>query len=336
MAEPRGISPGLSMRNVMYTIFAGGEDADELPSWFDSVVAGLKQSKTFQWTIAQAEECPTTNRTHLQGYVCFNKPLKFSTIKNLFAKGGAAGAHLEPRYGTHQEAKDYCSKAETRICGPWEEGEEPIAQDFITASMKEWLDRVKTKGAPDVELIEEDPDTFRKFAQVITRYRAGLPSTLRPGIVCHLFWGEPGTGKSRKAYEAEPSAFRKPEGVWWDGYCGQEAVTIDDFDPAAVSLCTVLRWLDVYPIQVPVKHGFAAARWTTVRITSNLPLEAWYPDASDVHVRALRRRFDNGSIVHWCSPPGSGLPRSAGLDPGVRCPCCGFDRGPNAPGGGGD
>ncbi len=49
---------------------------------------------------------------HLQGYVCFNKIKKKSTVINFFT-----GCHIEKRRGNHQQAKDYCQKEKTRDQG---------------------------------------------------------------------------------------------------------------------------------------------------------------------------------------------------------------------------
>lgn len=63
--------------------------------------------------------------------------------------------------------------------------------------------------------------------------------------------------------------------LWFNGYHGQDAIILDDFygwiEPA-----TLYRLLDIYPLQVPIKMGFAWAKWNYVFITSNVRPEEFY------------------------------------------------------------
>lgn len=42
--------------------------------------------------------------------------------------------------------------------------------------------------------------------------------------------GQSGAGKTHKAQEDYPDAYRKSQNKWWDGYEGQESVILDDLD----------------------------------------------------------------------------------------------------------
>ena len=55
----------------------------------------------------------------------------------------------------------------------------------------------------------------------------------------------PGVGKTHSVISAEPSLYRKAQNKWWDGYVGQPAVLIDDFDETGASLHHYLKlWAD--------------------------------------------------------------------------------------------
>jgi len=56
---------------------------------------------------------------HHQGYIVFEKKKKFQTLKKI-----AERYHWEKRKGTHDEAKEYCSKTDTRVEGPYEFGDD--------------------------------------------------------------------------------------------------------------------------------------------------------------------------------------------------------------------
>ena len=111
-----------------------------------------------------------------------------------------------------------------------------------------------------------------------------------------VYWGPTGTGKTHRSWqEAGEQAFIKSSSnKWWDGYQGQENVIIDEFD-GQIGITHLLRWLDKYPCSVEVKGGTIPLRATNFWITSNKPLEQWYPDAPLAQVDALRRRV---TITH--------------------------------------
>lgn len=57
---------------------------------------------------------------HLQVYVVFRQKKRLGWLKSACDPR----AHWEGRLGSHQEAKAYCMKEETRVAGPFETGDE--------------------------------------------------------------------------------------------------------------------------------------------------------------------------------------------------------------------
>ena len=56
---------------------------------------------------------------------------------------------------------------------------------------------------------------------------------------------DPRGRKTHSVISAEPSLYRKAQNKWWDGYVGQPAVLIDDFDETGASLHHYLKlWAD--------------------------------------------------------------------------------------------
>ena len=55
---------------------------------------------------------------------------------------------------------------------------------------------------------------------------------------------------------------------WWQGYNGQTDVIIDDFRGDMCRMHTLLRYLDRYPVQVPIKGSSCWLRATRIIITS--------------------------------------------------------------------
>lgn len=114
----------------------------------------------------------------------------------------------------------------------------------------------------------------------------------RPGIQCYLYWGVSGSGKSHKAWtNAGDDCYAKdPRNKWWDGYRGQSCVVIDEFC-GMIGIEHLLRWLDKYPVCVETKGGSTTLDATTFYLTSNKPVETWYPDATLEQIIALKRRL---------------------------------------------
>ena len=114
------------------------------------------------------------------------------------------------------------------------------------------------------------------------------------------YWGPPGTGKSRRAREENPDAFIKSQNKWFDGYQGEDAILLDDFDHGGVSLGHLLKiWTDRYACFGEIKGSTVPLRHTKFIITSNYDIETLWPDQKDMQ-EALIRRF---KIVRFDLPP---------------------------------
>jgi len=117
---------------------------------------------------------------------------------------------------------------------------------------------------------------------------------------CKVYWGPTGTGKSRLAWsEGGMDAYPKdPRTKFWDGYQGEGAVIIDEFR-GAIDVSHLLRWLDRYPVRVEVKGSSRVLAAQTFWITSNLPVEQWWPEIDPLTLAAFRRRV---SVTEFHSP----------------------------------
>ena len=80
-----------------------------------------------------------------------------------------------------------------------------------------------------------------------------------------------------------------------DGYNKQDTIIFDDFY-GQIRMADMLRYLDGYPVQLPIKGGFVWAHWTHVWITSNSDPDTWYTSVPAETVAAFRRRITE--IIH--------------------------------------
>lgn len=138
---------------------------------------------------------------------------------------------------------------------------------------------------------------YNSLKRINVDYMTNIP---RDVIMAKCFWGDSGSGKTRKAWEeATIEAYIKnPNTKWWDGYRGQHNVIIDEFT-GRIDISYLLTWFDRYPCTVEVKGYSVGLKAINFWITSNLSPDEWYPDAKDEQKSALRRRLN---ITHFSNP----------------------------------
>lgn len=152
-------------------------------------------------------------------------------------------------------------------------------------------------GKNQRELLDEFLNEFARFPRLYNTLRSLNRPVRTTEFEVVLYFGEPGTGKTRKVWEDHPNHWAVPIGdkMWFDGYDLDKVVLFDDFRGAGskVSLCDTLRMLDRYPIQTPIKGGFTWYMPDIVYITTNIHPRGWYGwIGREVNWRALKRRFN--------------------------------------------
>lgn len=228
------------------------------------------------YVLMQIERCPTTSKLHYQGYVIIKSRPRFNALRTMYPKR----IHWETRRGSHVQAKDYCSKEDTRVAGPWFFGtdesiaEQPGARCDITAFRDAILD-----GATMSELIESHPVQVARHPRFHDQVRNSMPQPVRPDLKVVVLWGAAGAGKTRYAYETYPGLYKMPiqqsSTLWFDGYSGQDTLLLDEFD-GKMPLDTLLQLLDIYPTSLPVKGAFTPLTAKTIVITANSRWQDWY------------------------------------------------------------
>jgi len=143
--------------------------------------------------------------------------------------------------------------------------------------------------------MEQDFGAYARFNKAVDRYRSAVSPKRDKDLVVHLFYGRPGTGKTRMAYHLMPDLYAFPIGanLWSDGYFGQSCVLIDDFN-GQMRLVDLLRFLDRYPILIPRKGGFNWYCPEYIVLTTNVHPMRWYDYSGakkENQEAALRRRI---------------------------------------------
>lgn len=230
---------------------------------------------SYRYVVWQAERGASGTK-HLQGYVVFTSPRKLSTVKNIFPT-----AHWESRLGSHEQAKQYCMKSDTREQGPWELGDDSnIASGQGARTDLLSLKRLVDEGATDLQLWEEQFQPMLRYHKGVGIYKR-LKSTVRNfKTFVVVLTGPTGSGKSHQAFRfpnAYPLSHPGTKGgqIWFDGYDGHPTVIIDEFY-GWIPYDLLLRLLDRFPLCVPTKGGFTNFAPKNIIITSNKDPQDWY------------------------------------------------------------
>ncbi len=278
-----------SGKNWVFTLFAPEGAVDEPINWYDEVERVI-------FLAYQAEICPDSGRFHYQGYLRTSRKCKLTWLKN----NVNARAHWERRYGTHEEARDYANKEESRVplTRPVCIGEEPQGGRRTDLEiLKEDLDA----GMSLKEISDDHFHSYLRFGKMIKEYQVLHRQNTRDWQTqTVVYWGEPGVGKSRRALEEgglDAYWLARTEGTpWWDGYDGHDVVVIDEFMVGMIRRDIMCRLCDRYPLLVPVKGGMIPFVAKRIIITSNHPPSEWYPR---IGLGPLERRLSepHGAIV---------------------------------------
>jgi hypothetical protein len=254
----------------------------------------LESLDDIQYYIFQLEQGEKENVKHHQLYILFNKRKYFTWLKEKFPT-----AHIEQRRGSHIQAKEYCSKTDTRITPTYEWGDEN--EQGKRNDLSDILDMIY-EGRTINDIINTYPSQYLRYRNNIEhlyeRHKSELTlKTFRQLQVTYV-WGKTGVGKTStvmkhygydKVYRI--TDYKHP----FDTYQGQEIIIFDEFH-SQIKIELMLNLLDGYPLKLPARYNDKTAQYKTVYIISNEPIDKQYPNVQKHYIdtfNALRRRINN-------------------------------------------
>lgn len=149
------------------------------------------------------------------------------------------------------------------------------------------------EGKTDAEIFDAYPGTTTRYIANLTKVRHIFKPQRTQDLVVSLFYGEPGTGKTRRFWNIYHGGWSVPVGkdLWFTGYQGEKEVLLDDFS-GNIQLTSLLQILDRYPVSLPSKGSHVWWCPNRIVITTNCHPCNWYDytERQDSYA-ALERRI---------------------------------------------
>lgn len=256
------------------------------------------------------EVAPTTGTPHLQGYCELDRQTRFDTLVKQLPKG----IHIEPRFGTQDQAIKYIkAPIDKPVPHPDDlcEVGEPRTQgtDVGRSALEEARELLRTRTSIDPN--QHNIGTIKAYER-LAKYWPNSRSYSDSELSRIWIYGPGRSGKTSTAYKlcADAGSIYKCDLFskgWFDGYDNHEAVIIDDYEPfdsTPEQFKLLLSVLDQYPLRVEVKGSSINWNPRIIVITSQFPPWKYYnkynqpnphlPEfwARDVQLRQLMGRLN--------------------------------------------
>ena len=236
-----------------------------------------------------ADEIGQEGTYHTHIFVYRKSPIRFDTLKRKFPE-----AHLEVAYGSCAENRDYVAKtgkwectdkAETSVTGTFTEwGEMPDERAEKSSTAAEIIASVEA-GMSTSQIIRSDPSLVFKSNDIGTlreTLMADKYMEMQRVLDVQYLYGPTGTGKTKSIFDKHDAkeicritTYKSDGTIRFDSYHGQPVLVFEEFH-GQVQITEMLNYLDRYPLYLPARYSDRVACYTTVYITSNLPLEAQF------------------------------------------------------------
>lgn len=254
--------------------------------------------KMMTYLLYAPEKCPTTGRSHWQGYVVWK------SAKTLRACNKQLGCSVFKAQGSVEQQLDYIrgpynKDGKSKPFNPdWKEFGKRPSQGERT-DLNEIKEAILNDEKTVNDIILEKPILYHQYGRTLDKIEdLRLRQKFRTEMTeCIWYYGPTGVGKSHKAFENySPNTHyvwpKDGHGTgWWDKYIQQDIVIFNDFR-GEIPYNDLLQLIDKWPYDVR-RRGREPMPFTSKRIiiTSSLPPEKiyHYRDDEDKIEQLLRR-----------------------------------------------
>lgn len=267
----------------------------------DCAIKYVEKLEHIKYSVFQVEKGSSNETEHIQMFLIFTIGKRFSTIKKLFPT-----AHFEECKGNNVQCRDYCSKSDTRVSGPYEIGQ--FAEQRSRTDIKNFFELLDS-GVSDLEIRELYPSLylkeFKKISELRMARKKEIYSKQKRDVEVTFVYGPSGVGKSTyvdNLIQGE-DCFRVDtfDNSAFTGYSGEDILLIDEFK-GQFNIQFMNRLLDCFPIKLRGLGSLIQACFTKVYIISNFSYRELYKSEQEENsgqyagfVRRLHKivRIDN-------------------------------------------
>lgn len=291
--------PLTSSKYWCFTLFGTTEDFENLRKYLKISTNEIRTKYTY--FVMQVEQCPDTYRKHMQGYFELSEKKSMTRLKDMLQ---SSCIHLEIARGTGEDNRAYCTKEASRIDGPWEDG---VIKNFgkgqgVRNDILAFRDHFVRGGKRSDILFGNDEgmlNTYAKYRGLVSDFQTYRPRIKRTKpLEVWVFWGEAGTGKTRKAVNDflpyMMNTITVDGKMWADGYDGDRAILLDEYR-GELRISEFLKMTDPwqYMYNMKIHGGFVSMdQLDTLIITSNVSPGFWYPDIDERSWEGIKRRLE--------------------------------------------
>lgn len=276
-------------RRYMLTINNPEETDEEMEKY-------IKELEHFKYAMFQREKGHETETEHFQIFLVFTICKRFGTIKKLFPR-----AHIEPANGSNVQCRDYCSKSDTRVSGPYEIGE--FAEERSRSDIKGYIELIKS-GADNMTLLELYPSCYMKYHNMIENLRQEilyneLKDKEKENFTCVYIYGKSRIGKTSSLFQKYGSKayfVSDYKNHPFDDYKNQDIMVFDEFR-SQLDSSIFLKLSDRYPIQLSRRFKNIVGNYTKLFVISNIPLEKQYEWVSKTDYESYRAFLNRFNFV---------------------------------------
>lgn len=244
----------------------------------------------------------STPHTHV--FIVFEHARAFSTIKKMFPS-----AHIDVAKGTNQENKEYVfkegkwlgnAKEDTNLKEThFEVGEIPLNEQGKRNDLS-IIHEMINDGYDAMDIVIEYPqfslqlDKIKQLINGMKEKRYG--ESKRENLQVIYIWGSTGKGKTSYVMNkygcknvCRITDYKHP----FDIYNCQDVLMFEEFRED-IAIKDMLKYLDVWPTELPARYGNKTACYTKVYIVSNISILEQYRDIQHNEketYRALIRRI---------------------------------------------